>query len=158
SLNYAVLDYAARHSDELLYNIYHMGKNSIDKGSRDNWTYYPRRIKELKDAHLKSQPKGTTLANRAVLPAKLYDSVLVQPETRDPRGYIIPSSQKDFSTAVKFVNTLIRGGIRVERASQAFTVNGKEYPAGSYIVKTDQAFRPHVLDMFEAQDYPNDFA
>ncbi|MFZ9241317.1 MAG: peptidase, partial [Chitinophagaceae bacterium] len=29
SLNYAVLMYAARHRDELLYNIYRMGKNSI---------------------------------------------------------------------------------------------------------------------------------
>ena len=34
---------------------------------------------------------------------------------------------------------------------------GKNYPAGSYVVKTAQAFRPHVLDMFEPQDHPNDF-
>ena len=34
---------------------------------------------------------------------------------------------------------------------------GKSYPAGSYVVKTAQAFRPHVLDMFEPQDHPNDF-
>src|SRR5690606_15411685 len=35
---------------------------------------------------------------------------------------------------------------------------GKQgYPAGSYVVKTAQAFRPHVLDMFEPQDHPNDF-
>jgi len=34
SLNYAVLDYAARHSDQLLYNIYKMGKNSIDRGRK----------------------------------------------------------------------------------------------------------------------------
>ena len=35
---------------------------------------------------------------------------------------------------------------------------GKSYPAGSYVVKTAQAFRPHVMDMFEPQDHPNDFA
>ncbi|MBC7417618.1 MAG: peptidase, partial [Pedobacter sp.] len=35
SLNYAVLNYAQRHSDELLFNIYQMGKNSIDRGSKD---------------------------------------------------------------------------------------------------------------------------
>src|SRR5699024_7129607 len=34
---------------------------------------------------------------------------------------------------------------------------GHSYPAGSYIIKTDQAFRPCVFDMFEAQHYPNDF-
>ena len=36
-------------------------------------------------------------------------------------------------------------------------MNGKTYPAGSYVVKTEQAFRPHVIDMFEPQDHPNDF-
>src|SRR5690606_21501703 len=40
---------------------------------------------------------------------------------------------------------------------QAFTHNGKTYPAHSYIIRTNQAFRPHILDMFEAQDHPNDF-
>ena len=36
-------------------------------------------------------------------------------------------------------------------------MNGKTYPAHSYVVKSAQAFRPHVLDMFEPQDHPNDF-
>jgi hypothetical protein len=44
----------------------------------------------------------------------------------------------------------------VHRASSAFTVAGKNYPAGSFVVKTAQAFRPHVLDMFEPQDHPDD--
>ncbi|HUK18785.1 MAG TPA: hypothetical protein VLW65_20335, partial [Bryobacteraceae bacterium] len=43
------------------------------------------------------------------------------------------------------------------RATSSFTVEGKSYPAGSYVVKTAQAFRPHVMDMFEPQDHPNDF-
>ena len=32
----------------------------------------------------------------------------------------------------------------------------RRYPAGSFVVKTSQAFRPHVLDMFEPQDHPDD--
>ena len=36
-------------------------------------------------------------------------------------------------------------------------MGGKKYPANSWIVKTAQAFRPHILDMFEPQDHPNDF-
>src|SRR5207245_5575122 len=39
-----------------------------------------------------------------------------------------------------------------------FQVAAKNYPAGSYAIKTAQAFRPHVMDMFEPQDHPNDFA
>ncbi len=46
----------------------------------------------------------------------------------------------------------------MQRATREFTVAGKTYPAGSYIVRSAQAFRPHVLDMFEPQDHPNDFS
>lgn len=35
-------------------------------------------------------------------------------------------------------------------------MNGRSYPAGSFVVKTAQAFRPHLVDMFEPQDHPND--
>ena len=57
---------------------------------------------------------------------------------------------------MRFVNALIKSGITVQRATAAFTVNGKQYPANSLIVKTAQAFRPHVMDMFEPQDHPDD--
>ena len=45
----------------------------------------------------------------------------------------------------------------MHKATKEFEVNGKKYPENSFIVKTNQAFRPHVLDMFEPQDHPNDF-
>ena len=76
---------------------------------------------------------------------------------RDPRGYIMPSDQPDFPTATKFVNALLKTGVTVHRATAQFTVAGKSYPAGSYVVKSAQAFRPHVLDMFEPQDHPTTF-
>ena len=56
------------------------------------------------------------------------------------------------------MNALRKVNVAVHRATAAFTVAGKSYPAGSYVVKSAQAFRPHVLDMFEPQDYPNDFS
>jgi len=91
------------------------------------------------------------------LPTELYNTVLHDPKLRDPRGYIIPSDQADFATATEFVNTLIKNGITIMKATSAFTVAGKNYPANSLVVKTAQAFRPHVMDMFEPQDHPNDF-
>ena len=42
-------------------------------------------------------------------------------------------------------------------APVSFSVAGKQYPAGSYVFKSAQPFRPHLLDMFEPQDHPNDF-
>ncbi len=97
-------------------------------------------------------------ASRATaVPASLYTSVLHAPAARLPRGYIIPSDQPDFPTATKFVNALLKNGITVHRASAPFEVGGRRYPARSWVVKTAQAFRPHVLDMFEPQDYPDEF-
>jgi hypothetical protein len=57
----------------------------------------------------------------------------------------------------KFINALLETGITVQRASREFTVAGKTYPAGSYVVPAAQAFRPHVIDMFEPQRHPDVF-
>ncbi|RYY26770.1 MAG: peptidase, partial [Sphingobacteriaceae bacterium] len=169
SLNYSVLDYAARQRDEVLFNIYRMGKNSIERGSKDYWTLSPKRSDAITKAYQtdqKNTDKNSTAAagdpmgwmtRGSEIPMKYYDAVLKNPEFRDARGYIITANQPDFPTAIKFLNALIKAGIRIEKATADFTVAGKKYPAGSYVVKTDQAFRPHVLDMFEPQDHPNDF-
>ena len=133
--NRAVLDYASRNKDRLLFDIYRMGMNSIERGDRDSWTTTPRRLRG----------------------AKALDEVRT-PALRDARGYIIPADQPDFLTATKFINALIKNGVVVHRATSTFNVSGKSYPAGSYVVKTAQAFRPQVLDMFEPQDHPDDFA
>jgi uncharacterized membrane protein YgcG len=89
---------------------------------------------------------------------RVFNDVMRAKNRRDPRGYIIPSDQPDFLTAIKFVNTLRHVGVYVDQATAAFTVNGKQYPAGSIIIKNNQAARAHVLDMMEPQDHPNDFA
>mgnify|MGYP002335876022 CR=1 FL=1 len=156
SLNYAVLNYAVRYRDELLFNIYRMGKNSIERGSKDTWGLSPNKVEAINQAYLKDQP-GAKIANQQILPKKYFDTVMNNPANRDARGYIIPADQADFQTAVKFVNALIRSGILVHKATSDFNVAGKNYPKGSFIIKTNQAFRPHVLDMFEPQDHPNDF-
>ena len=53
--NWAVLDVASRNRELFLYNIYKMGKDSIDKGSKDTWTMYPRRLQAMKDEIAKAQ-------------------------------------------------------------------------------------------------------
>ncbi len=156
TINRAVLDYASRNRDNLLFNIYRMGKNSIERGSRDHWTIHPQRI-----AALEAAGAGQEVALRRGargLPLRLYDEILRDPKHRDPRGYILSADQADFPTATKFVNALIKSGITIHRTTAECQVAGKTYPRGSYVVKAAQAFRPHVIDMFEPQDHPNDFA
>ena len=161
--NRAVLDFASRYREQLLYNIYVMARNSVQRGSEDHWTMLPTRIAKVKDEIARAEGKNAAADARMIAgrllqtePTKYFE-LLRRPENRDPRGYIISSDQPDFLTATKFVNALIKAGVTVKRAAAAFTVAGKQYPAGSYVVKTSQAFRPHVLDMFEPQDHPNDF-
>ena len=162
SANRAVMDVASKYREDFLYNIYRMGRNSIERGSTDTWTLSPKRVNEVKaavarDSAAKADGGGPldSLSNVRRTPEP-YMALLHSPASRDPRGYIIPSDQADFPTAVKFVNTLVKNGITIHRATRAFDVGGKSYPAGSYVVKMAQAFRPHILDMFEPQDHPDD--
>ena len=148
TMNRAVIDYASRNRERLLMGIYQMGANSIERGSQDSWTITPQKIDELKAA--------AATADRGAIEAGLFDTVLKTAENRDPRGFIInPEEQRDLPTTVAFLNALMKSGVDVEVASAPFTVGGKRYPQGSYVVKTAQAFRPHVLDMFEPQDHPH---
>ena len=151
SLNYAVLNYASRHKDELLFNIYKMGRNSIEAGNKDYWTLSPNKV-DLLNENLKSDKRD---AKNDTVALDQFSKVYKNAKLKDPRGYIITADQA--TTAVSFVNILINSGIKVQKANAAFSVAGKNYPAGSYVVKTNQAFRPHVIDMFEPQDHPNDF-
>jgi hypothetical protein len=167
--NRAVLDVASKHREDFLFNIYRMGRNAIERGSRDSWTITPHEIAEAQAAYAKDRPpqngrgqaadspdSGGFAAERTQ-PVKYFE-MMRTPEKRDPRGFILPSDQPDFLTATKFINALIKNGITIQRATQSFQVNGRTYPAGSYVVKTAQPFRAHVMDMFEPQDHPQDFA
>jgi hypothetical protein len=152
SMNRSLLDYASRNRERLLFNIYRMGANEIQDGSQDSWTTTSHDIERL-EAAAKGKP---TPPAGGVDPA-LFQQILRDPARRDPRGYILSADQPDFPTAVKFLNTLIKTGVTVQKATAPFEAAGKSYPAGSYVVLTAQAYRPHVLDMFEPQDHPQDF-
>jgi hypothetical protein len=166
----AILDIASKFREDFLFRIYRAGKNSIERGSEDYWTLTPKRIAAMEASYARDRGVDVAAAQpaeaggdtggggggRGGIPIKYWEQ-LHTPEARDPRGYIIPSDQPDFLTATKFVNALEICGIVVHRATREFEVGGKKYAAGSYVVKAAQAFRPHLRDMLEPQDHPNDF-
>ena len=160
--NYAVLDLASRFKSTFLYRIWRMGMNSIERGSRDHWTMQPRRLEELAEV-LGTDRADTDFARNVggfggTRGSREDLEEIRDPDSRDPRGYILPADQPDFPTATELVNALLENGVIVHRATRDFTVGGTSYPAGSYVVKAAQAFRPHVRDMFEPQWHPDDFA
>jgi hypothetical protein len=146
--NWAVMEYAAKHREDLLRNMYLMGKRAIEAGGKDTWTFSPTRMGE----------RAALAGGRRGGAGGAGQSDFRKPEDRNPRVYIIPADQADFPTATKFVNTLIENGITIHRAKAEFEADDKRYRAGSYVIQCAQAFRSHILDMFEPQDHPNDFA
>ncbi len=169
SNNRAIMDYASREKEHLLYDVYNMGKNSVARGTEDHWTVTPKRIDALEAEAAKTPATArggrggggggaSAEPGNAPVPSDLYAKVLHAPDKKDPYGYILPADQPDFPTAVKFVNTLMKSGVTIERSTSPFDVDGKHYPAGSLVIHCAQAYRPQILDMMEPQDHPNDFA
>ncbi len=158
TINRALLDFASRNKDTVMYNRYKMGKKAIDDGHKDTWTIRPNRVYELetKLEADKNQAKNLTRSRGNKGVDKKYLDDLRNATNRDPRGYILSANQDDFPTVVKFMNALIKGGVDIHQATDDFDVAGKSYPKGSYVVKSAQAYRAQVLDMFEPQDHPND--
>ena len=109
SLNRAVLNYAAGMREELLYNIYAAGKRSIARGSTDTWTTNPKRLAQVAARFGgagggRGGRGGGGVSNEEAAWAELH-----KPELRDPRGYIIPSDQPDFSDGDQVHQRTARG-------------------------------------------------
>src|SRR4029079_1270769 len=45
----AILDYASRYRERVLYNIYRMGQDEIQWGSEDHWTFTPHEMARVQD-------------------------------------------------------------------------------------------------------------
>lgn len=71
-----------------------------------------------------------------------------------PYAYVVPSEQWDRSNAIEMLRRLKMGGIVVHRAKSEFRVSGKRYAAGSHVLLAAQPFRPYLMDLLEAQKFP----
>ena len=81
-----------------------------------------------------------------------FDKGLVEP----PYACIIPSGQKDPHDTDYLINTLLRQHIEIQRCTSSFTLNDKEYPEDSYIIRMDQPYRNLILNLLGIQEYPPD--
>ncbi|MFC1545723.1 M14 metallopeptidase family protein [Gemmatimonadota bacterium] len=76
----------------------------------------------------------------------------------NPSAVIIPVDQHDNPTAVKLLQVLNMGGLKIDRATSAFTADGVDYPAGTWVIPMAQVFRNYAKDLLEPQVYPTDEA
>ena len=59
--NRAILDYASRYRERVLYNIYRMGRDEIQWGSEDHWTFTPHKMARVQDGLV---ARGVATASR----------------------------------------------------------------------------------------------
>jgi hypothetical protein len=76
-------------------------------------------------------------------------------ERSTPYAFVVPVSQYDPGAARKMLETLAFGETEIERASEAFSADGKPYAAGSYVISMHQPFSGWAKTLLETQDYPD---
>src|SRR5580658_6365395 len=76
-------------------------------------------------------------------------------ERATPNAFVIPAEQADPGAAKKMLQTLAFGDTEIERASEAFSADGKQFAAGTYVVHMQQPFSGWAKTLLERQDYPD---
>jgi hypothetical protein len=73
----------------------------------------------------------------------------------DPAAILIPfESQHDPHEAAVLVDKLQMAGVDVYRADAAFEADGRQHPAGTFVVPMAQVFARYAKDILERQTYP----
>jgi hypothetical protein len=72
-----------------------------------------------------------------------------------PYAYVVPQSQRDPVAAVELLRRLAFGGVRVSQLTAPATIGGETFPAGTWIVPTDQEFAAMAREVLNVQRYPD---
>jgi hypothetical protein len=72
-----------------------------------------------------------------------------------PYAIVFPSMQRDPASAFKLLETLQFADLEVNRAKTAFTADGKQFPAGSYVILMAQPASSFAKTLTEVQHYPD---
>jgi hypothetical protein len=143
-------------------------------------TDFPANMRDLRQQSLYSSPWRPGLwrlrdavdymetASLAVLEfaSKYKDSLLLdrykagrdqilRGRTQAPYAYIVPQEQRDPVAPVELLRRLAFGGVRVSQLSEAVTIDGALYPAGTWVIPTDQEFAAMAREVLDVQKYPD---
>lgn len=87
--------------------------------------------------------------------AALGEKAIRLGKNEPPYAFLIPMErQNDVPTAYRMLETLHRGGARIEIAEAAFVADGVAYPPGTIVIHAAQPYRNHLLDLLQPQEYP----
>jgi hypothetical protein len=72
-----------------------------------------------------------------------------------PFAYVIPQDQRDKATAVEMLRRLAFGGVRVAALTAPMAIEGETFPAGTWVIPTDQEFIALAREVLDPQVYPD---
>jgi hypothetical protein len=72
-----------------------------------------------------------------------------------PFAYIIPSVQRDVPEAAQLAHIMLENGLKINATAAGFKANGREYPAGSWVILMNQPYAGLAKELFEVQRYPD---
>ena len=86
---------------------------------------------------------------------RMYKNSIENREKGDPFAFVIPSKQRDYPTTLRMLKVLMFGGVEIQQAKEEFIAGGKVYPAGSFVVRMSQPYKPYAQALLERQKYPD---
>ena len=70
-------------------------------------------------------------------------------------AYLVPLNQRDPMVAGELLKTLVFGGVEIHTAQKAFTADGVDYCASTYLILMDQPYSAFAKTLLEQQHYPD---
>jgi hypothetical protein len=86
---------------------------------------------------------------------RMYKNSIEEVDKNQPYAFVIPAVQHDPPTALRMLEILMMGGVEVEEAKADFSAGGRVYPAGSFVVRLAQPYKPYAWALLERQKYPD---
>ena len=74
---------------------------------------------------------------------------------KPPYAYVVPREQRDPVAAVELLRRLAFGGVRVFELTAPAAFGGATFPAGTWVVPTDQEFAAMAREVLDIQRYPD---
>jgi len=97
----------------------------------------------------------TAALRREMFLRGFYDILRRAASRTSPYAFLIPARQADPGAARRLLETMDFAMVEVERAASGFQADGKEFPAGTYVIRMQQPYSSFAKALLERQQYPD---